>query len=191
MKNKMLLIAGAVIAMAATTAQATSITGSIDMSGTVTLDSTTLGNAHATGGFLSVVVGGTPSGTFAQTLPGTGVFWNNFNWFVPTLPAGVLWGLTDSLGNSITFHLSTVSINTQNNFFLNLLGTGMLHDSGAGFVDTAGTWSFTISNPTGGAAADFSFTFANSNTSGVPDGGMSVVLLGLALAGMAGIRRLF
>ena len=81
---------------------------------------------------------------------------------------------------------------TQTNFFLNLLGTGTLFITGPGSpydaAGTSGAWSFTISNPTGTTHDTFAFTFANSQTA-VPDSGSALALLGIALAGIEGVRR--
>jgi hypothetical protein len=66
--------------------------------------------------------------------------------------------------------------------FLPSFGTGII--TGNGFDDTAGTWSFTAQDdPSNGV---FSFSGGSQAT---PDGGATVALLGLALAGIEGIRR--
>jgi VPDSG-CTERM motif len=91
--------------------------------------------------------------------------------------------------NTYSFDLANVSVFSQSNSFLNLMGSGTLHVTG--FDDTPGLWSFTISNPGGGAHANFMFTFANSQTgSGVPDGSATVALLGIAFVGLEGLRRM-
>lgn len=191
MRNKVILMTGAVLVMAATMAQAIPITGQINMSGTAVLDNTLLGSATKATGFSAVTVGGGPTGSFVGTTGDT-VGWTAFGWNPATTPVTPLWTFFDvGTGWTYSFDLANLSIASQNNSFLNLLGTGTLKISGGGYTDTAGYWSFTISNPGGGASANFHFTFANAQTAAVPDGGMSVVLLGLALAGMAGVRRLF
>jgi hypothetical protein len=192
--KKLILLAAAFASCAALCqqAQAIGITGSIDMSGTATLDSTSLGSATAATGFSAVTVGGVPTGSFVGTL-GDSVTWNPFGWNPPTTPVTPLWTFTDAgTGWTYTFDLGSVSVMSQSNTFLNLLGTGSLSITGAGspYTTTAGVWSFTISNPTGLPHANFAFTFANSQTS-VPDGGSAVALLGIALAGIEGARRAF
>jgi len=192
-KNALLLAAGLFITgLFCTSVQAIPITGSIDMSGTATLDSTLLGSADAATGFSGVSVGGLPTGAFAGTA-GSSVTWSAFNWDVPTLPP-TLWSFVSG-GRTYSFVLSAVSVFTQNNFFLNLMGSGTLSITGVGpsYEDTTGFWSFTISNPTGGAHANFEFTFANSQTAvpSVPDGGLTLALLGFALIGAEGLRRKF
>jgi hypothetical protein len=166
-------------------AHAVPITGSIDMSGTATLNSTFLGSATAATAFSGATVGGSPTGTFAGTF-GASVTWSGFSWPSNVLVAP-LWTFVSG-ANTYSFDLASVSISSQTNSFLNLMGSGTLHVTG--FDDTPGLWSFTISNPGGGAHPNFVFTFANSQTAaGVPDGGMTVALLGIAFVGLEGLRR--
>jgi hypothetical protein len=166
-------------------AQAIPITGTIDMGGTATLNSTSLGSATAATAFSAVTVGGLPTGTFAGTF-GASVTWSGFSWPSNVL-VSPLWTFTFG-GNTYSFDLAHVSVFSQSNFFLNLTGSGTLHVTG--FDDTPGLWSFTISNPTGLPHDNFQFTFANSQTAtGVPDGGMTVALLGIAFVVLEGLRR--
>jgi VPDSG-CTERM motif len=159
------------------------ITGLIDMSGTATLNDTLLGSATAATAFTGVTVGGAPTGTFAGTF-GASVTWSGFSWPSNVLVAP-LW--TFMFGaNTYSFDLANVSVSSQSNSFLNLMGSGTLHVTG--FDDTPGLWSFTISNPGGGAHPNFDFTFANSQTA-VPDGGATIALLGIALVGVEVLRR--
>jgi VPDSG-CTERM motif len=135
--------------------------------------------------FTGVTVGGSPTGTFVGTV-GSSVTWHGFSWPSNVLVAP-LWTFTSG-ANTYSFDLANVSVFSQSNSFLNLMGSGTLHVTG--FDDTPGSWSFTISNPGGGAHANFDFTFANSQTgAGVPDGGVTVALLGLALVGVEVLRR--
>jgi hypothetical protein len=167
-------------------AQAIPITGTIDMSGTATLNNTSLGSATAVTAFTGVTVGGAPTGTFAGTF-GAAVTWSGFSWPSNVLVAP-LWTFVFG-ANTYSFDLANVTVSSQDNSFLNLMGSGTLHVTG--FDDTPGLWSFTISNPTGDPHANFMFTFANSQTAtGVPDGGMTVALLGIAFVGLEGLRRM-
>jgi hypothetical protein len=105
-----------------------------------------------------------------------------------------LWSFTDATtGFTYTFDLISDTISSQSSFFLNLLGTGTLSITGAGstYSPTSGSWSFTVSNPTGGPHADFNFTFANSQTGvpSVPDGGATAMLLGVGLTSVALFRK--
>jgi VPDSG-CTERM motif len=192
MKNKYFLLAAVIGLVAVTSVQAIPIAGEIDMSGTANLNSTLLGSATKASSFGAVSVGGVPTGSYVGTL-GDSVNWNGFGWNPATTPVNPLWSFTDAgTGFTYSFNLATVGVVSQDNSFLNLLGTGTLTITGAGspYDTTDGQWSFTISNPGGGAHANFSFTFANSQTgAGVPDGGMTVILLGTALAGLGLLRR--
>ena len=187
MKIKWLILTGAVALSAFTTAQAVPITGEVDMGGTVTLNNSLLGSATSATNFTAVTVGGTPTGSFTGTF-GDGVTWHAFSW--PGGSASPLWSFTDSgTGDTYSFALSTDSVVSQSNTFLNLLGSGTLSISGpGGFTPTTGTWSFTVSNPDGSAHANFNFTFANSQTS-VPDGGSTAAMLGLALSAIGFVVR--
>jgi hypothetical protein len=170
--------------------QAAYISGSVDMSGTAILDNTLLGSATSATSFMAVSVGGIPTGAFAGTA-GDSVTWSAFGWNPSTTPVTPLWTYFDGgTGWTYTFDLLTISVDSQDNKFLNLLGSGMLTITGAGspYVATPGQWSFTISNPGGGSHANFAFTFANSQTA-VPDGGTTLTLLGLGVGAVELIRR--
>jgi VPDSG-CTERM motif len=194
MKTKLSLMTAAVALLVgmSQTLQAVPITGSIDMGGTATLNSVSLGSASAATSLSGVTVGGIPSGSFAGT-GGTAVTWNPFSW-----PSGVavnpLWTFTSSASGTsrvYSFILNSVSVVSQSASFLNLQGNGILGITGTGpaYDNTAGFWSFTISNAGGGDHANFAFTFANNQTAAVPDGGMTVVLLGAALSGLCLFRK--
>jgi VPDSG-CTERM motif len=171
-------------------AHAIPITGEIDMSGTAFLDNVFLGLATKTTGYGAISVGGIPTGSFAGTA-GDSVTWTTFGW-APFFSSGHLWTFTDAgTGFTYSFDLSGDTIMHQDNMFLNLLGTGTVSITGNGspYDTTTATWSFTISNPDGGPHSNFAFTFANSQTT-TPDGGSAVALLGIALAGIEGMRRM-
>jgi hypothetical protein len=171
-------------------AYAIPISGTVDMSGTVYLDNALLGSATAATSFSGVTVGGIPTGSFTGTA-GDSVAWNPFQWNPSNTPINPLWSYTDvGTGYTYAFSLSNLSVVAQTNFFLNLTGVGTLSITGAGspYENTTGTWSFTISNSSGGAHSNFAFTFANSQTA-VPDGGNTVALMGAALIGLVALAR--
>lgn len=181
---------GAALSFAVQQAEAANISGSIDMSGTAILDNSLLGSATKVTSVSGASVGGIPTGSFTGTA-GDAVTWNGFGWNPSTTPVTPLWTFTDAgTGSTYSFTLNSVSVDSQDNKFLNLLGSGTLSITGgtAAADDTTGSWSFTISNPTGGAHANFAFTFANSQTA-VPDGGATAMLLGAGFLGLAGLRR--
>ncbi len=187
-KNKWLVLAGAMSLSAFTTVQAIPITGEVDMSGTVTLNSQNLASATAATALTGVTVGGTPTGSYVGTF-GDLVTWSTFSW--PGGSASPLWTFTDAITtDTYTFTLASDSVASQSSTFLNLLGTGTLSISGPGsYTPETGSWSFTISNPSGGAHANYNFTFANSQVAVTPDGGATVMLLGGALSALALLRR--
>jgi hypothetical protein len=182
---KKTLLTGILALGMAIAAHAIPITGTIDMNGTATLNDTFLGSATAATAFSGATVGGAPTGAFAGTF-GASVTWSGFSWPSNVLVAP-LWTFVFG-ANTYSFDLANVSVFSQSNSFLNLMGSGTLHVTG--FDDTPGLWSFTISNSGGGEHSNFEFTFANSQTAaGVPDGGMTVAFLGIAFVGLAGLRR--
>lgn len=200
MKMNILKHVGAVAAiggMAALTAQAIPISGSVNMSGTVVLNTMSLATATSATSFsgVSVGTGGAATGAYNGT-QGDSVSWNPFSWAttvggVTAGPAGNLWSYTDATTHfTYTFQLASDTVVSDTASFLNLLGTGTLAITGSGspYSSTAGNWSFTISNPGGANHPNFTFTFANSQTS-VPDGTSTAMLLGTALSAVALIRR--
>jgi hypothetical protein len=191
MKNKWIILAGAVALTAFSTAQATPITGSIAMNGTVTLNSTYLGSASATTGYNNVQVAGLPSGSFFATpsLVNDAVTWHNFSFSGGS--ASPLWSFSDAgTGWTYTFNLANDYVVAQSDGYLNLGGTGSISITGVGssYVTTPGVWSFTITS-TEAPGSDFSFSFANSQTAVVPDGGATVMLLGAALSALGLFRK--
>jgi hypothetical protein len=171
-------------------AYAIPISGTVDMSGTVFLNNALLGSATAATTFSGVTVGGIPTGSFTGTA-GDSVTWMPFAWNPASTPVNPLWTYTDGgTGYTYSFSLASLAVEEQTNKFLNLTGVGTLSITGAGspYDDTVGTWSFTISNSSGGAHSNFAFTFANSQTA-VPDGGNTIALMGLALIGLVACAR--
>jgi hypothetical protein len=186
-KNLGLALAAA--SMVSLSANAIPISGTIDMSGSAALDNVLLGSADGVTAFGPSSVGGIPTGAFAGTF-GSLVTWTAFSWDPASTPVTPLWTFVSG-ARTYSFDLTSVVVDSQSNTFLNLLGTGILKISGAGptYDDTVGSWSFTISNPTGGAHANFAFTFANSQTAVAPDAGGTLILLGGAIMGLMGIAR--
>jgi len=118
------------------------------------------------------------SGSFAglDNPPQTATF--AFPWvFGSGVPA--LWTV-----GGFTFDLIASHIVSQiGDGFLLVAGTGMITGP-AGFDPTRGNWLFSVQDD----PADGVFSFSGS-TQATPDGGATVALLGLALAGIEGIRR--
>jgi hypothetical protein len=189
MKNIM-KIAGVVAVAAALTQsiQAVSVTGNIGFTGGVTYDTASAGTATEvtswinpfvtlrSGAFLSVPVG--TAATFAApwTFANAGLnpFWS----------AG---GYTFQLLSSFVFQQGgTIFSGPLANGFVVVDGTGIV--SGNGYDPTVMSWSFTSQDPKASVNPD-TWTFSASAASLVPDGGSTVMLLGIALSGLALLRK--
>jgi VPDSG-CTERM motif len=165
---------------------AAAIEGNINFAGAVHLDNNNLGSATTVvtwfdafnnAGKTSVVPGAT--GAFSVIPAGTSATMAQPWVFNPSTPTAALWSV-----GGFTFDLLSATVVSQSNTFLNVLGTGIV--SGNGFDPTSATWSFTVNNSNGQPKMMFSFA-ANNNS--VPDGGITVALLGIALVGVEVLRR--
>jgi hypothetical protein len=115
----------------------------------------------------------------------------HFAWFVgvgDTATFSAPWSFTSGLAmlwtvDGFTFDLIASSIVFQGGGFLSVSGTGTI--TGHGFTPTTGSWFFSAQDD----PADGVFSFSGGTQGSVPDGGATVALLGLALAGIEGIRR--
>src|SRR4029077_3621142 len=156
-------------------AQAVPLTGAITFAGGVELDTDTVNTASQVMTWLDES-GAMPtvqsaSGSFAGLAGATAIF--AFPWIFGSGQAA-LWTV-----GGFTFNLLASSIDFQGGGFLNVSGEGIITGNGSsGSV----YWNFTVQDdPSNGV---FSFSAANQ----IPDGGATVALLGLALAGIEGIR---
>jgi hypothetical protein len=166
--------------------QAVPITGTLAMGGAVTLDNANLGLAtEATAFPFSVVTSGTDS--FGGTAFSFVSWTTPFSWNPPNTPISDLWKFTSG-GRTYSFELDSVSILSQSSSFLNLSGMGVLAITGSGPVydDTPGNFTFAITSS--GPNSTMTLGFAASN-SAVPDGGLTLSFLGLAMVGIEGLRR--
>jgi hypothetical protein len=184
--NKLIkfLMVPAVMASLSMPAQAVPITGQIDLSGTATADSSDFLTAHEFESFTGVTVGGAPSGTYAGVADSQAVSMPNPVVFAPTpLPVSPLWTFTIGT-TTYDFNLTSLTVapgTTANSIQLD--GSGTLQVTG--YDDTPGTWILNAST-----FGSDTFTFESSNAAaGVPDGGTTVLLLGVSLTSLALIRR--
>ncbi len=188
--RKIMTLSKAILAIATaswlgfTGAQAAPITGLLNISGTGTFDSTSLGSATSVVSFSNVTVGGGNNGSFASIPVGASVAMAAPYIFNPSTGTPALWSV-----GGFTFDLQTSTISLQNNNFLTITGTGTIFGPG-GFDPTPGVWAFTSQNASGQPHATFTFS-ANTEAVGVPDGGMTVALLGAGLLGLAAFRAKF
>src|SRR5262249_40114923 len=158
-------------------AQAFPVTGAITFAGGVTLDQPSVNNATEVTSWVNPTVSSV-SGSFAAFVTTGDSVTFTPTWFFnsPAIPA--FWAV-----DGFTFDLIASSIDSQGGGFVNVSGTGFV--SGWGLGPTVGTWSFTAQDP----ASDGVFSFSGATQAAAPDGGATVVLLGLGLVGIEGIRR--
>jgi len=186
MNKKQLVLAVALAVLAGFTASVQAIvipvTGSVVIQGGTTLTpvgaplGTATGVAATTG---SVLAG---SGSFTGTA-GSAVTFNAFTFQPVTTPVISLWSFAAG-GLAYNFDLTGMTVHTYNSSFLDISGTGTL--SITGYTPTPGTWTYQI-NSTDPAGVNGVFSYQSSN-SAVPDGGMTLVLLGAVLSGIYMVR---
>ena len=164
-------------------AQATPITGMLNIGGTATFNTNSLATATSAT-FADVLVLGGNSGDFAGFAVGTPVVMASYTFDPSTITNG-LWSV-----NGFTFNLTSSVVQTPRSAtFLSVSGTGIITGP-AGFDATPGVWAFTSQNAGGHPHDTFSFS-ANTEGGAVPDGGMTLALLGAGLMGLAAFRAKF
>jgi len=178
-KNKLTAFLGvAALAAALTqTVQAVPLTGFIGFSGAAQLNSSSVQTATETVSWINTVVNGT-SGTFIGIADGTPVSLAA-PWFFNSGLLNNFWAV-----GGFTFKLLSSTIYSQDSLFLNVILNGTV--SGNGFDTTAFAGTFQVANPSANGQAIFTQRLSFSS---VPDGGTTVLLLGVAFAGMAFIKR--
>jgi hypothetical protein len=202
MKNMIKIASVAVVAFALTqTLQAVPINGSIGFTGTgVTYTGNGPGASTGVTSWINPYVASdtgafqtpgyiTPNPGEAVTFEGN----NTTTWlFNTTSPILNFW-----VAGNFTFELLSSSITSQGGSvgttgFVVVNGMGIISATGAnpaGFTPTLMSWSFTSQDPAAGSNPT-SWTFSASANS-VPDGGSTVMLLGLALSGVALLKKKF
>src|SRR5437588_574471 len=163
-------------------AQATPITGMLNIAGTANFNTSSLTTASSAT-FSDVLVLGGNTGTFAGFAIGTPVVMADYTFDPSTITNG-LWSV-----NGFTFNLLSSTVVSRSATFLSVSGTGIITGP-PGFDPTAGTWAFTSQNSSGRPHDTFSFS-ANTEGGAVPDGGMTLALLGAGLMGLAAFRAKF
>ena len=181
MKNFVFLALGLIsCALCVQQAQAVPITGSITFAGGVELDTGTVNTATKVTGWLdennAIPTVQSASGSFAGLVGATVTF--AFPWSFNSGPIALFWQVGGFTFNLIASHI----VSQTGNGFLTVSGTGTI--SGNGFTPTSGTWTFSVQDDASNGV--FSFSGGSQAT---PDGGATVALLGLALAGIEGTRR--
>jgi hypothetical protein len=169
---------------------ATPITGAISFSGTSTIDGTSFVSATSFTSFEDVFVGSESalSGDYTGT-SGASVTMTPFTWDPATAstPINPLWSF-QSGGNTYSFDLSVLHEDFASNTGLLLSGQGTAHLTGPGLdkMATSGFWSFSAQTLD---LATFTFSSTTAPVQGVPDGGVTLALLGGAVLGLGLMRR--
>ena len=162
-------------------AQAVPITGAITFAGGVELDTSSVNTATMVTGWLdennAIPTVQSASGSFAG-LAGAMVTFTSQHWSFASGPIALFWQVGGFTFNLIASHI----VSQTGNGFLSVSGTGTI--TGNGFTPTSGTWTFSVQDDASNGV--FSFSGGSQAT---PDGGATVALLGLALAGIEGTRR--
>ncbi|MBA3609294.1 MAG: VPDSG-CTERM sorting domain-containing protein [Chthoniobacterales bacterium] len=160
-------------------ANAAMINGAITFAGGAVYDTSSLATATRVNSFSNVSVMSSDGDFASFTSVGDAVTMAAPWIFTPSTATPALWSV-----GGFTYDLSGATVVLQNADFLLISGTGTI--SGNGFDPTVGTWSFTSQSP----SADGMFSFSSgSSANGVPDGGTTMALLGIALVGIEIARR--
>jgi hypothetical protein len=183
MKNMTKFVGMMAVAFALTqTLQASLITGNIGFTGGVTFDTSSAGTATEVTSWINPIVT-LDSGAFTSIASGSSVTFAK-PW---TFTSGVVSNFW-SVGG-FTFELISSAISAQSGTYPNgtVTVTGSGYVSGNGYSSTLMSWSFTAQDPY--ASTDpVAWTFSASGAS-LPDGGSTVMLLGIALSGAALLRK--
>jgi hypothetical protein len=184
MKNILKLAAVAAVAFALTqTVQAVPVTGSIGFTGGVTIDKSSMGSATEVTSWVSPIVLGT-SGSFA-TVPNFTPTTFSGVWQFASGPIASFWSVGGFTFNLVSSYVVSQGFGAGGLGYVVVNGSGMV--SGNGYSSTYMSWSFTSQDPKSSSSPD-TWTFsASANT--VPDGGATVILLGIALSGAALLRK--
>ena len=179
-----ILVSGVVTCgLFASHAQAVGISGAITFAGGAEMDTGSVNTATTVTGWLDQM------GVMPHVTSRSG----DFNPFVTvgdiatfTAPWTFVSGAHPSFWtvDGFTFDLTSSHIVFQGSGSVNVSLTGMV--SGHGFTPTVFSGNFSAQDPPAGQPPVFSFSISFGS---VPDGGATVALLGLALAGIEGMRR--
>lgn len=174
------------VAVALTQAvQATQITGNIGFTGGATFDTDSAGTATEVTSWISPVAN-LDSDAFATIPAYTSVDFAS-PWNFNSGAVSNFWSV-----GGFTFNLTSSEIVAQSGGYPNgsvtVDGTGYV--SGNGYAPTLMSWSFTAQDPAAQTDPEEAWTFSASGASlTTPDGGSTVMLLGLGLFGAALLRR--
>jgi hypothetical protein len=184
MKSKFISMAATVALLVGcgVSARATAISGSISFNGTFTQN----GGGSDLSAATSLSVSGTTVGSASGDLSGATLFsfaspiYVNGN--TPLLVGGNLWSV--KVGTYFFWLVVDTEVQgTTTSTALDLAGTGTLKSTNPAFSATAGTWSIDFKE---NSPSSFTWQSASAN---IPDGGTTVLLLGVALSAMGLFRK--
>ena len=178
LKTLSITLACIVTAMFHQTAQAVPITGNIGFSGSAQLDSTSVQTATKVVSWNKNTVD-SESGSFSSVPIGSAVLLAS-PWMFNSGTLNNFWTV-----GGFTFNLISSSVFSQNSFLnVNLIGT----ISGNGFDVSPFTGTFQVANPSANGMTTFTERLSFANV-GVPDGGSTMIMLGLAALTMGLVKR--
>jgi hypothetical protein len=164
-------------------AQATQITGMLNIGGSATFNTNSLLTASSAT-FINAHVEDMNTGDFAGIAINTPVVMTAYTFDPSTMTDG-LWNVA-----GFTFNLTASTVfQPRSATFLAVSGTGII--TGPGFDPTPGVWAFTSQAAGGHIGATFSFSANTAAVPAVPDSGMTLALLGAGLMGLAAFRAKF
>ena len=164
-------------------AQAYAVTGSIQFTGSMS-GSTSKGTTTITFTNPWSVFAGT--GDYSGVPNGTATTFNSFSYTGTGTSATLVAPVTPQW--TFTYNLVTYSFDLE--ALTNAVLTSSSFNAGGTGTATIGTDSSPAVWTIQGTGGKFSFQLSSSTTTAVPDGGSAVALLGIALAGIEGARRL-
>jgi hypothetical protein len=190
--STMLAVAAVASGLLVQQARANGITGFVSMGGNIVLNANGLASATAATSFSSVNVSGGTGSYLAAAPYGQVATWTTPLSFVAGPQViNPLWTFTTAGGETFTFLLASTSSYVVNGGATSatLTGSGTLTGTGTiNYSPTAGSFSLTINDVTGGSSGQASFGFGASNAA-LPDGGLTIAMLGGALVGLQMLRR--
>jgi hypothetical protein len=181
MKSIFRIIGAATVVLALTQSiQAVPITGSLNFTGQAVLNSSSVNTATAETSWVGPFLTGNSSGSFSGIASNSPVLMAIYTWSFNTPSASVsgFWSV-----GGFSFQLQSSHIASQGGGSLSVSALGMV--TATGFDPTLMQWNFSARD-----AGSSPPTFAwSATTMNVPDGGATVMLLGIALSGVALLKR--
>ncbi|MGA2244250.1 MAG: VPDSG-CTERM sorting domain-containing protein [Verrucomicrobiota bacterium] len=168
------------------------ISGNISFAGGSKLNQSSTATATAVTSWVSPTVNLPPTGSFAGIASGAAVTFSHSTWYFSTVsPINDFWSV-----GGFTFKLLSSSVTSQGGTpgvsgFVVVSGTGTI--SANGYAPTSMSWSFADQDEQfGPRPGSWMFSVLANAVPGpgtVPDGGTTLSLLGIGLAGVAWLRK--